>query len=222
MTLCSYIDFANEAAFFTSFVASLPTLNGLASFEDLSNIARPVIQTFIQNIQTANVTQIVRMVSASLAAGAGQAVGGGNPDTITCVRDTILRNVNETDITILIQALTNVQKAVKSLDGLTDFLYRYRMNTEFTFPRNCVRRFVELNFCARCTRRTPPLCSNTCGALFRGCLSPYYNVLNRQFDLVWNISRQVLRQTNNSLHMLFSEERNIINVGQIVSNCSTL
>ena len=159
------------------------------------------------------------MIAMRLAMAAGQHFGmeGGGSETVMCVRDAILDNVNQTDLIALARGLMVVQRAVDTLDRFTDFLYRYRMNTEFTFPRDCVRRFVELNFCARCTRRSPPLCSNTCGALFRGCLSPYYTVLNRQFDLIWNVSRQVLRITNNTLQALFANERNIINIGAAVS-----
>ena len=146
-------------------------------------------------------------------------LGGGDQDVQMCVRRFITNNVNQSDIAIIVRGLMRVQRALNSLDRIADFLYRYRMNTEFRFPQGCVRRFVELNFCARCTRRIPPLCSNTCGALYRGCLSPYYTVLSRQFDILFNVSRQVLRITNNTLQDLFANERNLIEFNiQVVSD----
>ena len=180
-------------------------------------IAGPTINNFVQNINTVNVSQVIMMISRALGTATGEVLGRGNQTTAACVRDVVTRNINNTDVALLIRGLTTVQRGLNALDMIASFLYRYRMTTEFTFPTNCMRRFVELNFCQRCTRRVPPLCSNTCGALFRGCLSPYYTVLSNQFDLLWNVSRQVLRVTNNTLQNLFTNERDLVNVAGAVS-----
>ena len=192
-------------------------LGGAVTFQQLNAATGGILTNFVQNLQAANVTQFINSVSNALGGAAGQLLSGGSQDVQMCVRQLIVSNINQTDTAILIRGLVTVQRALNSLDRIADFLYRYRMNTEFTFPDNCVQRFVELNFCARCTRRIPPLCSNTCGALFHGCLSPYYTVLSRQFDLLWNVSRQVLRITNNTLQTLFMNERNLIDGTQLVS-----
>lgn len=200
-----------------SFIGSLPMIRGAVGFEQLNATAGTTIMGFVENLQTANVSQFISNVNNAIAGAAGQLLSGGNQDIRMCVRQLIVNSVNQSDIAILIHGLMTVQRALNSLDRIADFLYRYRMNTVFRFPQNCVQRFVELNFCARCTRRIPPLCSNTCGALFRGCLSPYYTVLSRQFDILFNVSRQVLRVTNNTLQTLFMNERNLINIVQVVS-----
>ena len=197
-----------------SFVGSLPSFYGRI---DLSGIVGPYIQGFIRNIQTVNVSQTIMTIASRIGMEAGMRLGGNNDNKSMCVRNTIVNSLNQSDIAVLIRGLTTVKRSLVTLDRFADFLYRYRMNTVFRFPRNCVRRFVELNFCGRCTRRIPPLCSNMCGALFRGCLSPYYTVLSRQFDIVWNVSRQVLRITNNTLQTLFANERNLINLNSVVS-----
>ena len=203
-----------------SFVGSLPNLNGQIDFNTLSALVGPRIEAFIQNIETANASQIIMMVTSEIGTSAGRALGGNNSTIQQCVRDLLFNNLNRSDIAVLIRGLTTVKQGLVTLNRIADFLYRYRMNTQFTFPRNCVRRFVELNFCGRCTRRIPPLCSNMCGALFRGCLSPYYTVLSRQFDLLWNVSRQVLRITNYTLQTLFTNERDLVNVIGVVSSFS--
>lgn len=203
--------------FLSSFIGSLPSLNGAVSFEQLNAAAGATIMQFVQNLQTADVSQFVINVNNAIGGAAGGLLSGGNQSIQMCVRQLITSNVNQSDIAIIVRGLMTVQRALNSLDRIADFLYRYRMNTEFQFPQNCVRRFVELNFCARCTRRIPPLCSNTCGALYRGCLSPYYTVLSRQFDILFNVSRQVLRITNNTLQDLFANERNLIEFSQVVS-----
>ena len=203
--------------FRSSFIGSLPTFNGAVSFQQLNAVAGTIIMGFVENLQTANVSQFISSVNNAIGGAAGLLLGGGNQNVQMCVRQFIVNSVNQSDIAVLIRGLMTVQRALISLDRISDFLYRYRMNTVFRFPQDCVRRFVELNFCARCTRRIPPLCSNTCGALFRGCLSPYYTVLSRQFDILFNVSRQVLRITNNTLQILFTNERNLINIVQVVS-----
>ena len=204
--------------FLNSFIGSLPSFGGVVSFDQLNIAAGTTVMQFVQNLQTANVSQFVINVNNVIAGAAGGLLSGGNQNVGMCVRQLITRNVNQSDIAIIARGLMTVQRALNSLDRIADFLYRYRMNTEFRFPQGCVRRFVELNFCARCTRRIPPLCSNTCGALYRGCLSPYYTVLSRQFDILFNVSRQVLRITNNTLQDLFANERNLIDFIQVVSD----
>ena len=212
---CFSTDFA--LYFSESWIGSLPMLGGAINFDQLNATVGTFIEGFVENLSTTNVSQLITQISTAIGNAAGQVVAGGNQTIQACVLRLILDNVNQTDIAILVRGLTTVQRAINSLNRIAAFLYRYRMNTEFMFPRDCVRRFVELNFCARCTRRVPPLCSNTCGALFRGCLSPYYTVLSGQFDFLWNVSRQVLRITNNTLQTLFMNERNLINLTQVVS-----
>ena len=198
-----------------SFIGSIPTVRGV-TFDELNATVGAIAIQFVQNLPSANATMFIERVSNAIGEAAGQLLGNGSQQ-VMCVRQLILNNLNRSDVAVLIRGLMMVQRGIRTLDRIADFLYRYRMNTEFTFPRDCVRRFIELNFCARCTRRIPPLCSNTCGALFRGCLSPYYTVLSRQFDILWNVSRQVLRITNNTLQDLFMNERSLVDTVQIVS-----
>ena len=180
-------------------------------------IAGPAIDNFLSNINTANATQVIMMISSAFGTSTAGELSGGDQTKVACIRDIVMNSINQTDVALLVRGLNTVQRAVTTLDKIASFLYRYRMTTEFMFPSNCIRRFVELNFCQRCTRRVPPLCSNTCGALFRGCLSPYYTVLSNQFDLLWNVSRQVLRVSNNTLQNLFTNERDLIDVPSAVS-----
>ena len=198
-----------------SFIGSIPILTGV-TFDELNDTAGAIATMFVQNLPSANATMFIERVSNAIGGAAGQRLGNGS-EQMMCIRQLLLRNINQSDVAMVIRGLMTVQRGIRSLNRIADFLYRYRMNTQFTFPRDCVRRFVELNFCARCTRRIPPLCSNTCGALFRGCLSPYYTVLSRQFDVLWNVSRQVLRVTNNTLENLFMNQRSLVNTAQIVS-----
>ena len=215
--LLPFFCFTDFPMFFReAFIGSLPMAPGI-TFDVLNGQLAPILNNFVMDLRTANASQLIEVISNTIATSAGQLVSGGNATVAACVGDFIRDNINRTDVEDLVKGLTTVQRAVNTLDRIASFLYRYRMTTQFRFPRNCVRRFIELNFCARCTKRTPPLCSNTCGALFRGCLSPYDTVLSRQLDVLWNVSRQVLRITNSTLDSLFMNERSLLNIIQVVS-----
>ena len=166
-----------------------------------------------------NLTEVVNGIVTSLGEAAGQQLG---QNTQTCILNAIQNNLNQSDIQLVIRAIEDVRRAFTVLRRSANFFQQYVEGLQFRFPRNCVRRFVELNFCARCTQKTPPLCSNTCGALVRGCLSAYYSALSRQFDILWDVSRQVVMITNSTLRALFFEERELIDQTTAVSACKTI
>ena len=164
-----------------------------------------------------NATQFTIDVLDNLANAAANGLAPTNRETSMCIVNAVKSNVNLTDVALIVRAIDRIRRAFTVIVRASSFLYSYATNTEFRFPSNCVRRFVELNFCARCRGQTPPLCSNTCGALVRGCLSSYYSALSQQFDILWNVSRQVLTITNETLHTLFNEERQLVDHAAVVS-----
>ena len=217
------IDFSGD--FVNAFIRILSELVQVSgfSFDDVQRAVGSVVERIPQNLvidknsQLFNLTQFATDVIDRLATAAGTALSLGSRNTFTCIQNAIKSNVNQTDVNLFIRTIEKIRRAFTVLDQVTKFLYSYTTTTLFTFPQNCVRRFVELNFCSRCTRRTPPLCSNTCGALIRGCLSAHYTALSRQFDILWNVSRQVLQVANDTLRTLFTEERQLIDHNALVT-----
>ena len=217
------IDFNSD--FVDGFVNILSSLVQVGSFrisvDDLLRAAGDTIRRIPGNIvindttRAFNATQFAIDVIDNLATAAGAA--GPTRTVSMCIVSTIKSNINQSDVALIVRAIDRIRRSITVLVRATNFLYSYVANTEFTFPNNCVRRFVELNFCARCRGQTPPLCSNTCGALVRGCLSAYYTALSRQYDILWNVSRQILSITNDTLHTLFTEERQLIDHAAVVS-----
>lgn len=175
-----------------------------------------VIDDSTQNL---NLAEVVNGIVTSLGEAAGQLLSRNSTTTQACILNAIRNNLNQQDIQLVIRTIEDVRRAFTVLRRSANFFQEYIEGIQFRFPRNCVRRFVELNFCARCTRKTPPLCSNTCGALVRGCLSAYYSALSRQFDILWDVSRQVVMITNSTLQALFFEERQVIDQTTAVSTC---
>ena len=205
------------------FAGLLPDLNGQIDVNSLYGIIARSLDTIVDNLviddntRALNLTQVVNDIITALGSAAGQHLSRQNMTIQACIVNAIRNNVNQSDVTLVIRAIEELRRSFTVLDRSIKFFYQYIEGLQFRFPRNCVRRFVELNFCARCTQKTPPLCSNMCGALVRGCLSAYYSALSRQFDILWNVSHQVVMVTNNTLQMLFLEERQLIDQTSAVS-----
>ena len=204
------------------FTRLLPDLNGQIDVNSLYGIVARSLDTIIDNLvindntRDLNINQVVNEIITALGNAAGQRLSQ-NTTVQACIVNAIRNNLNQTDIELVVRAIEELRRAFTVLDRSSKFFYRYIEDLQFRFPRNCVRRFVELNFCARCTQKIPPLCSNTCGALVRGCLSAYYSALSRQFDVLWNVSQQVVMVTNSTLRTLFLEERQLIDQNTAVS-----
>ena len=215
-----------ETNFVQAFIQILSNLLRFGSvsidFSILQSIVGATIERIPENIvidsstRNFNVTQFAVDVVTALGNAAGQALTT-NLTTRGYVLNAIRNNINQTDVTLITDAIQRMRRSFTVLNSTANCLYRYAVTTQYRFPASCLRRFVELNFCARCTRQIPPLCSNTCGALLRGCLSSYYSALSRQFDILWNVSRQVLRISNETLQTVFSEERQLIDGTAAVS-----
>ena len=168
-----------------------------------------------------DLNEVVNGIVTSLGEVLLQRLNRNSTSARTCVLNALQNSLNQMDIQLVIRTIEDVQRAFTVLQRSANFFQQYVEGLQFRFPRNCVRRFVELNFCARCTKKVPPLCSNTCGALVRGCLSAYYSALSRQFDILWDVSRQVVMITNSTLQALFfDEERQVIDQAAAVSETS--
>ena len=147
-----------------------------------------------------NVTQRLEQLAAG-------ALGGGNMTRETCIINFIRQRVNQTVVDLVVNTLEQIRRGVSSASRIRDFLQNLnRTLANFQPLQQCSERLVELSFCSRCTRNIPPLCSNTCGALVRACYSPFLAGLRGEFDNLWNVTRQVIRVTNNTLMQLFALE----------------
>ena len=205
------------------FTRLLPNFRGQVDITSLFGFVERFINQITDNLviddttRSLNLTEVFNGIVTALGEAAGQRLSRGNNNAQVCILNVVRNNLNQTDIQLVIRAIEDVRRAFTVLRRSANFFQQYVDGLQFRFPRNCVRRFVELNFCARCTQRTPPLCSNTCGALIRGCLSAYYSALSRQFDILWDVSRQIVTITNNTLRTLFFDERRVIDETAAVS-----
>jgi hypothetical protein len=74
----------------------------------------------------------------------------------------------------------------------------------------CVNGFIQTAYCRQCVERTPPLCFNTCNALLRGCYSPYYTVLNGEFEELWVAVKNVTKRADRAVDAILSNTSKLV------------
>ena len=151
-----------------------------------------------------NTKAVVDNITSTISIVTGNLLGGMNSSRVSCVRDRIQGSVDQSGVDFLNGTLVRLQEMLSFLRKTSQFFSNYGTSANIMLPDGCIQEFVEYNFCGRCTRSIPPLCSNTCGALLVGCYSAYYTVLSGEVSVLVNVSIQVIRQINKELGSLFS------------------
>ena len=171
-----------------------------------------LVQGFENNIQivrgrgsTFNVSGLIANITQRLETLAGSLLGGTNTTRQMCVINVLRQHINLTAINQVVRGLGQIRQGVTTAARIFGFLQNFNRTVgNFQPLRQCWERLVQLSFCSRCTRNIAPLCSNTCGALVRACYSPFVAGLRGEFNNLWNVTRQVVRATNNTLMQLFN------------------
>ena len=66
-------------------------------------------------------------------------------------------------------------------------------------PTNsCIESLVNVR-CQACVEDIPDNCRGVCNALTFGCLAPFREGIGAQFDLMWNVTMQIVNLTNDIL-----------------------
>jgi len=140
-------------------------------------------------------------------------------DTKACITSGISENVNFTIVRQLGRDLETVRRSytflVRSRNFVRNFSRTYRRFVMANIPKTCIRRAMELSFCGRCSRILPPLCSNACGALVRGCYAAFVTGLRTQFDVLWNTNRLSLNAIKLGVANIISRTARIVNTTQV-------
>lgn len=135
-----------------------------------------------------------------------------------CVHRVINSGINQNTINEMADQLQEVRRSITTLRRIGFFLERERRRLQNVTPlQQCVNAFIDLAFCSRCIQKTPPLCLNTCNALVRGCYSPYYTALNRNYDRLWRVVRDILSVANSTVQDILTGEDAILDIRSLVS-----
>ena len=136
-----------------------------------------------------------------------------NANQTTCVRMQINDAINQTAINRLINRIGQLRRVSTTLFRIIQW-YRYTFLQRlagFRPLQQCVARFITLR-CAACNTNIPMLCRPRCNALVRGCLSSFNQGLRDQYEILWNVTRQVVRRGSAILEEIGSEERDFLTV----------
>lgn len=107
---------------------------------------------------------------------------------------------------------------LRALAKIQDFIKSQVNRTEgASVSAVCVDGFIEAAFCRQCVERTPPLCLPTCNALVRGCYSPYYTVLNGQFEDLWTEVKHLTKNADSVVKIVLSSTSKLVQFPQLVS-----
>lgn len=194
---------------------SIPNPSNILDKGQLQEVYRQANSLFVSD--STSIFNISQLFTVPISATIGNLLGESDT-TRMCVQNHIRKSVNQTNSDHLATLLGMLSKGQRALSKMDEYLSRNITNNLFILPDNCVKVFIELNFYNRCSSQsTAPVCSNSCGALIRGCYSPYHTALSHQLDTFLDVSQQVLETINGTLKTLFSGKFDLFDNGQLVS-----
>ena len=131
----------------------------------------------------------------------------------------VLRELRDGNVVDRLSSLLQrIRRGVTALKRVSEFLEEQRDKLDVNILDQCVRRFIELSYCPRCTGKTPPLCFSTCNALARACYSPYFTALNEQYRELWDEVQRIVEILNGTLSNLYDEEDDLLDIAAVVSS----
>lgn len=118
--------------------------------------------------------------------------------------------------TFIAQTVANVEKLRRIISVMKEIKKWYKdvfllRVSNGSFVDKCVDTFLQLR-CAACIRNIQPLCRSICTYLTQGCYVPYRQGLRSQFDILWNVTRQVIDQAEQAVTDAISSENNIFTI----------
>ena len=143
---------------------------------------------------------------------------GQTVSTVQCITRVIRSLVNRNAVGAITSQLQQIRRAITALMEISRFLEQQRDRLQSAqLLEECVSTFIEIAFCSRCTRKTPPMCFGTCNALLRGCYSPYYTALNRQYLPLWIEVRRIIQLANDTVEDILLGEVDLLDTSKVVS-----
>lgn len=133
-----------------------------------------------------------------------------------CIIQELRDHIRQSGLVTLGRTLEVLRRSFSGITRIFQFLNGFTRNLDgFTlesFPAECLNRFTELSICGRCRSRIPPLCRNSCGALVRGCFAAFYSGLEKEFDNLWAVLRQLVEMAARGVRELFEAENDLLDI----------
>ena len=175
-------DFGNNFANYTK-IANVPlNINPMADTFNVAQNVRQWIENGLYTIanSTSNPTCVGVQVESIL----------NSADVDAIVKDVgLLRNASSV-FYLIDQYIANISDTILALVPPSD---------------QCANALLKLT-CSKCQQSISKLCRNVCGAAAKGCLAPYYTVLNPQFNILWDVTSQLVQFLNKTLTDMFAKQ----------------
>lgn len=141
-----------------------------------------------------------------------------NMQAKVCIEEILKQAIKGDSISKIENESEKIHDAVSTLQRIDSFLQHQKEElSSVPILEVCIETFINLSFCSRCVRRTPPLCFNTCNNLLRACYSPYYNSYNEALSRLWFVAREVVKTADVLVQNTLSAVENLIDFKSFVS-----
>ena len=116
-----------------------------------------------------------------------------NTDQRVCVTKELNAQINATQQNLIVFNLTQIRKSLTSIVRIKRWFNNTFRNDLANFePLNtCVNEFITLR-CESCRREIPDTCRDVCNAVIYGCFAPFQIGLEEQFNILWNVTNQLV------------------------------
>ena len=136
----------------------------------------------------------------------------GNHANASCIAQQVQGSLNQAAIAAVGQDLALLRNITTSLFTINAQVKNITRTLLSKVPpaNQCIMALLKQT-CSKCQKTIPKLCRNVCGAVVKGCFAPYVAALNPQFNILWNVTAQLVQFLNATLTDLFTQQALILN-----------
>ena len=125
----------------------------------------------------------------------------------TCVGVQVAPILNSADVDAIVKDVCLLRNASSMFYLIDQYIANISDTILALVPPSdqCANALLKLT-CSKCQQSISKLCRNVCGAAAKGCLAPYYTVLNPQFNILWDVTSQLVQFLNKTLTDMFAKQ----------------
>ena len=194
-------DFADE------YISRIPFGDRITDLDPINSQLAVLERSFeVTGTDTFNAEDFVSGFFAAFENIVAEILSSGNTNLQDCIVTAIRGQIRDNTIRAIAREFNRIRESILTNLQILSFLKSFNDTLGGFEPLPaCINGLVERSFCGRCTRRVPPLCSNVCGAIVRGCFAGFHTGIGQVFDRrLWNIARQLIRFTDRSIMDIYT------------------
>ena len=205
------------------YISRIPFIDRITDLDPINSLFETLDRSFeVTSTDTFNAEDFVSGFFEAFENIVAETLGGIDMNRRDCIVRAIGSLIDDSTIQAIAREFDRIRESILTSSEILTFLNSLNDALGGFEPLPaCVDALVERSFCGRCTRRIPPLCSNVCGAIVRGCYAGFLEGIGQVFDRrLWNIARQLIQFTDRSimeLYTLGARSIDISNLAQVVS-----